>query len=110
MNKQEAIWYVNHTFEVTKEELCNNGRFDEAKEFETAQNTAIKALQDDWIPVSERLPESESDYQVLVNVIAPDKAYHIIITNSLEVVEYAQKGWVTAWMPLPEPYKGGDTE
>lgn len=44
MTRKETIWYVNHTFEVTKEELCNNGRFDEAKEFETAQNMAIEAL------------------------------------------------------------------
>ena len=46
MTREEAVWYVNHTFEVTKEELCNNGRFDEATEFEIAQNMAIEALQE----------------------------------------------------------------
>lgn len=34
MTREEAVWYVNHTFEIIKEELCNSGRFDEAKEFE----------------------------------------------------------------------------
>ena len=45
MTREEAVWYVNHTFEIIKEELCNSGRFDEAKEFEIAQNMAIEALQ-----------------------------------------------------------------
>lgn len=44
MTREEAVWYVNHTFEIIKEELCNSGRFDEAKEFEIAQNMAIEAL------------------------------------------------------------------
>ena len=44
MTREEAVWYVNHTFEIIKEELCNSGRFDEAKEFEIAQNITIEAL------------------------------------------------------------------
>lgn len=63
-----------------------------------------------WIPCSERLPE----YREVV-----------LITNYKGNVRYGQfrgtreKYWywkgntleeVIAWMPLPEPYKGGDTE
>lgn len=107
MNKQEAIWYVNHTFEVTKEELCNSGRFDEAKEFEIAQNMAIKALQDDWIPVSERLPKV-GEY-VLASVHDHCADFSIIV-NKYKEQAFWSEGRITAWQPLPEPYKGGDTE
>ena len=51
MTREEAVWYVNHTFEIIKEELCNSGRFDEAKEFEIAQNMAIEALSADAVSV-----------------------------------------------------------
>lgn len=96
MTREEAIWYVNHTFEIIKEELCNNGRFDEAKKFEIAQNMAIEAIKkqtvyeqvkwerdmalqtleehgiglgqkSDWIPVSEGLPEDGRDVLVYLS-------------------------------------------
>ena len=70
----------------------------------------------EWIPVSERLPEDE--YGVLVTVNG--KHNNITFIDALEIAEYdSTDGWivegyldwtnpdVTAWMPLPEPYKGG---
>lgn len=142
MTREEAIWYVNHTFEVTKEELCNNGRFDEAKEFEIAQNMAIEALSAErtvWIPVSERLPEDLDEVNVTwVNHNPPVYYEHIMgkpntgfavlydekwywwdstIVDTLaeygnqDFLEPIDKGIeIIAWMPMPEPYKGGDTE
>lgn len=95
MNKQEAR-------DLLRELMCND-------EYDEALDMAIEALQDDWIPVSERLPEK--DELVLVTV------WNDVITawrNRYGGWESAEdmygKGDVTAWMPLPEPYKGGDTE
>lgn len=72
---------------------------------------AIQALeQTRWIPVSERLPEEETD--VLICNVNGDIAisrgsYSTEMKN--EFIWYTS-GWrfgkVTAWMPLPEPYKG----
>ena len=69
-----------------------------------------------WIPVTERLPED--GYGVLVTVNG--KHDNITFVNALEIAKYINiEGWiiegyldwldpdVTAWMPLPEPYKGG---
>ena len=113
MTREEAVWYVNHTFEIIKEELCNSGRFDEAKEFEIAQNMAIEALQDDWIPVSERLPSDGGNYLITV---ADLRLGHIGEHTVTMADFYAkEKKWnsivdVYAWMPLPTPYKVGDDE
>ncbi len=60
-----------------------------------------------WIPVSERLPEP--DVEVLVTDDAGGLA--TISTDSIyESEATGEKEWytsqrVTAWMPLPEPYK-----
>lgn len=85
-----------------------------------AMEKAIEALQEPqvggWIPVSERLPEDGCGVLVTVN----GKHNNIIFVNALEIAEYRNtEGWiiegyldwldpdVTAWQPLPEPYKGG---
>lgn len=66
-----------------------------------ALEMAIKALDQRWIPVSEKLPEREGWYLTSLG----DKTY-----GGADVDMYC-KGWVKygthvlAWMPLPEPYK-----
>lgn len=68
----------------------------------------------DWIPVSERLPEN--GYGVLATVNG--KHNNTTFIDALEIAEYdSTDGWiiegyldwinpdVTAWQPLPEPYK-----
>lgn len=69
----------------------------------------------EWIPVSERLPEDENEVLITVN----GKLNNIIFDNAIEKGFYNEDdGWildgyldwttpqVTAWRPLPEPYKG----
>lgn len=79
----------------------------------------IEQLQDDleqdekengWIPVSERLPETSGTYQV---TCSEGKILH----STYAKFQCKLKRWdltgvrsywkVTAWMPLPEPYKEG---
>ena len=72
-------------------------------------NRIIKALEQEprWIPVSERLPEP--DVEVLVTDDAGGLA--TISTDSIyESEATGEKEWytsqrVTAWMPLPKPYR-----
>ena len=72
-----------------------------------------------WIPVSERLPEE--GYRVLATVNG--KHNNTTFIDALEIAEYdSDEGWiiegyldwinpdVTAWMPLPEPYKESEEE
>ena len=46
MTREEAIWWVNHLFEIRKEEYFNKGMMKDAKEVEEAQHIAIYALQE----------------------------------------------------------------
>lgn len=67
-----------------------------------------------WIPCSERPPEKDGRYQV---------TRHDDVTNTefIDILWYEENLWwnrhstgdyaVTAWMPLPEPYRrGGEDE
>ena len=55
-----------------------------------------------WVPCSERLPSNKHE-QCLVNVIMEDAPNKIIISNY--VAYYYERGWINAWMPLPDPYR-----
>lgn len=50
MNREEAIWWVNHLFEIRKEEYFNKGMMKDAKEVEEAQHMAIEALENKPTP------------------------------------------------------------
>ena len=73
---------------------------------------AIQALeQTRWIPVSERLPEDEQEVLITYKISVK---YHVwsAIWDELhgrfydkEYRSYISLNYVTAWMPLPIPYK-----
>ncbi len=60
---------------------------------------------DGWIPVSERLPEE--DERVIVTCL---DIYHEPDVDVATYDRYSEwfKRYVTAWMPLPEPWRGED--
>ena len=66
--------------------------------------------QTEWIPVSERLPEEETDVLICNrngDIALSRGSYSTEVEN--DFIWYTS-GWrfgkVIAWMPLPEPYKG----
>lgn len=50
MTTEEAIWWVNHLFEIHKEEYFNKGMMEYAKEVEQAQHMAIEAMENTPTP------------------------------------------------------------
>lgn len=76
-----------------------------------ALDMAIKALeQTRWIPVSEKLPETNDIYLVSMH------SYGFPTRDIDGYIQQTDRKWevygnkVTAWMPLPEPYKAESEE
>ena len=75
---------------------------------------SVEPSASEWIPVTERLPEEN------VRVLVTRKSNIFVRDDYIDIGRYTkQKRWETeeyvnvdvkAWMPLPDPYKGGDAE
>ena len=100
-------------------------RFQESKitteDIKKASDVLKKILKEDrekkikkemkWIPTSERLPKKEGKYltcnqngKMLILEYVPDHDYSFPIEK--DETEMFENGYVKAWMPLPEPYRG----
>ena len=92
----DAVWSVTGDKNVAKV-------WDQIKELPSAQPEQW------WTPCSERLPEKDGRYQVT-------RYDYVANTEFIDILWYEENLWwnrhstgdyaVTAWMPLPEPWKG----
>ena len=78
-------------------------------EYQEAKTMAIKALEQEprWIPVSERLPESDEEYHTF---LVTDRKGKVTLSEFYLSIKDKKPYWsgmidVIAWMPLPKPYK-----
>ena len=98
MTREEAIKTLRELWRETNESW-----------YEETYKVAIEALSEPktgWIPVSERLPIPPT-----FCLVTTDGSHGDVIDIAL----YMSDGWhkaseVLAWMPLPEPYKGGESD
>lgn len=68
------------------------------RDFDEILSLAVKGLESStWIPVSERLPEEDGGYLVSLK-----QGY---VTTAFWSGNSQKWEKITAWMPLPEPYK-----
>lgn len=69
-----------------------------------------------WIPCSERLPNSQETVVVSVRDETGDTRYDYTscgwVTTDKEywIIDDEINNYVIAWMPLPEPWKGGEDD
>ena len=70
----------------------------------------------EWIPCSERLPSEQGHYLVTFPLCNGEPWVYILSFNKGKFYETddewgdVEYGDVTAWMPLPKPWKGADDE
>lgn len=64
-----------------------------------------------WVPCSEKLPKQSGEYLVTLRVgYLPGRVIVDVARYIVDVGEWKGMYKVIAWMPLPNPYKGGDSE
>lgn len=62
-----------------------------------------------WIPCSERLPNEHSDDERVLATTDVD-GLGVILMPAYDVKSWYRKGYISAWMPLPKPWKGAGDE
>ena len=73
-----------------------------------AKELAELRQQNRWVPVSERLPDYNEEVLITNGkYVTIDTRYFLENTEDGEAYTWDINGWddVSAWMPLPEPYK-----
>ena len=113
MTREEAIAELS----VLHERLSNPKDYEDGcyswkdGRYVEALDMAIEALQDDWIPVNERLPMVGEDVLFCDNrwveegCLRMDGDWWMFRWSAVQPKEK-----IIAWKPLPEPYKESDNE
>ena len=102
---RQAVLEINERYRGKMPNEINHKIWREIKELPSAQP------EQQWIPVTERLPEESSSY-----FVSGKWASGKVTVGDCEYDKddgYFQTVWnfdVEAWMTLPEPYKGGEKD
>lgn len=119
---EELTFTLNNPLTEEEWDLINDVDFDHTNEitFHTKHGKDVvfgKRKTEHWIPCSERLPEEDGQYIITVKYKHVDGYDDIYAEHG----EWSDGKWdmfcfghcgevesITAWMPLPEPYKGDE--
>lgn len=90
--------------------LCRALHYNYSEDYAVTQALKLPSTEPGWIPVAERLPESDD----MMLVTARPKKGEPNVNRAF----YMAGSWhgsgsmsnVVAWMPLPEPWKGEEVE
>lgn len=140
LDTDQCKWWVNHLFNIAKEKAFNANVMDDAKEIQSAQDKIIKVLEQEpkWIPVSKKTPKELTPVNITWINRNPESYYKDIKDKPFSATGVYYKGkwhWysaicedmlaeygrnevdeidadieITAWMPLPKPYKSEVSE
>ena len=105
MTREEAIELLDNLIGFVED---NHG-----SDYDEALKIAIKALEQRWIPVSERMPEEHKDVLTcglggFIEIQSFENAYDGYWENQNGA--WSDLDEVAAWMPLPEPYRAESEE
>ena len=90
---------------------CGDKEYTADEEYEAYQRAIDAVEQTTWIPVSERLPEDEQEilFSTKTGRVHSGKYHDDDSANQWYSHRDKCRAWnnvVSAWMPLPQPYKG----
>lgn len=91
--------------------MLSQVEWDYPMEYSAAIDEAIKALEaQKWVPCSERLPEEIDTYLVTLDYKEHGTGITTLWFHGLLGWDFPVADVVTAWMPLPQPYKAESEE
>lgn len=95
MTREDAIWWVNHLFEIRKEEYFNKGMLQDAREVDKARQIVIYALQTEVVRCKDCIHQEHCH-----ETVAHTKRHDGCIEYWSETIEWCSRG----------EHKGGDDE
>lgn len=81
----------------------DSGDFNVAAAYEKSMSIIRKHMNDDWIPVEERLPDNNENVLVTTDMGLIASGY---IAHGTWITDQ-EPDYPIAWRPLPEPYRPG---
>ena len=106
MKREEAIKMLKQLVNMLSDD------FGDSELCEEALQMAITALQNEpvWIPVSERLPEESLNSVIGWDTYRNRCCFVQYLGGRFVLGDDIDSVYVTAWMPLPEPYRESEVD